>query len=179
VSDNEVRLTPNIIKVLGDSTRVRILKELSTGPKIPTDISKRLNKSTPTIVEHLEKLSGAGLVEKKEQEGKKYVFYTLTKTGTDLITNRSKLSIVLYGSIIMFLIGISLLGGQLYYNSYSTFSAAAIASSPSTSSSTIASVQNPFAIFFGALAIAILVCAFILLLLYVKKLRRTNVEIGV
>lgn len=172
----EIKLTPSILKILGENTKIKILKELSSGPKMPTDISRRLDKSVPTIIEHLEKLTSAGLVKKQEQKGKKYVFYSLTQTGMELITNKSKLSIVLYSSIFLFIIGISLFGIESYNNI--TLSAAALKSGSAaypSSALTNAYVSSSSNI----VSVVIIASAFILLLIYVIKLRQINVKISV
>lgn len=186
MEEEQIRLTPNILKVIGESTKIKILKELSLGPRVPSDISKKLNKSVPTILEHLEKLTNAGLVEKREQPGKKYVFYSLTPLGMELVTNRGKVSIVLYGSIFMFVIGISLfasLFGLGYYNNgISGYAPAVVISSAITPNTTIAAnsalVNYQVLSILNLVAIVILVCAFLMLFVYVRKLGKINIRIG-
>jgi len=168
-----IQLTPSILKTLGENTKIKILKELSSGPRIPADISKKLNKSAPTIIEHLEKLSNVGLVEKQERQGKKYVFYALTKTGMDLVSNESRLSIVLYSSMSLFIIGISLFG----IRSYSNISPTEVPLSAS-SFSLGKSTSNILAIILNILPIIIMAGAFILLVIYVKKLKQINVRLS-
>ncbi|MEM3690754.1 MAG: VWA domain-containing protein, partial [Candidatus Micrarchaeia archaeon] len=72
-------------KVLSSETRLQILNTLAEGERTPTDISSKLNKSKATIVEHLDKLREAELVEKIEVDGRKWVFYKLTPRGKSLI----------------------------------------------------------------------------------------------
>ncbi|MEM3400004.1 MAG: VWA domain-containing protein [Candidatus Micrarchaeia archaeon] len=74
-------------KALSSETRFDLLKELKEGEKTPTYLSQKFGKSKSTIVEHLEKLEEAGLVEKVEEEGKKFVFYRLTKKGREQMAN--------------------------------------------------------------------------------------------
>lgn len=173
----ELRLTPNILKTIGENTKMMILKMLSSGPKIPTDISRKLNKSTPTIVEHLEKLSSVGLVEKKVQEGKKYVFYSLTETGRELIFNRGRLSIVLYGSIALFVAGILLLGFSSYSNISYQASALAVPANRSTTA-VQASIQSTSLAVLNLASIIILILAFVLLFVYIAKLRKIKIRIS-
>jgi DNA-binding transcriptional ArsR family regulator len=68
-------------RTLSSETRVGILNELQRGERTPTDLSSRLGKSKATVVEHLDRLISAQLVEKIENEGKKFVFYRLTPRG--------------------------------------------------------------------------------------------------
>jgi len=173
MEEQGIRLTPNILKTLGESTKIKILKELSSGPKIPADISKKLNKSAPTIIEHLEKLGSVGLVEKQERQGKKYVFYALTKTGIGLVSNESRLSIVLYSSISLFIIGISLFAIRSYSN-INTIGTPMLTSSFPLSKS----ASNTPTILLNILPIIIIAGAFILLMIYARKLRQMNVRIS-
>jgi len=72
---------PEMHKALSSGTRVALLKELGQRSLTPTDLSTKVGKSKATIVEHLDRLIAAQLVEKIEEEGKKYVFYRLTPKG--------------------------------------------------------------------------------------------------
>ncbi|MEM5793258.1 MAG: ArsR family transcriptional regulator [Candidatus Aenigmatarchaeota archaeon] len=89
-----------LLKVLVSDTRRDILKLLSEAKRTPSDISRLLKKGKSTIVEHLEKLVDAGLVEKQQKPGEKFVFYSLTEKGRSLISRKSRsLIIVLVTSI--------------------------------------------------------------------------------
>ncbi|MCX6777835.1 MAG: VIT domain-containing protein [Candidatus Micrarchaeota archaeon] len=68
-------------RALSSDTRVQILGELTNGDRTPTDLSRKLGKSKATISEHLDKLVEAELVDKIERDGKKWVFYSLTRKG--------------------------------------------------------------------------------------------------
>jgi DNA-binding transcriptional ArsR family regulator len=68
-----------ILKLLAADTRMDVLKELKSGNKTLSDLSKILNKDKSTLIEHLEKLTNAGLVKRIERPGRKWIFYTLTK----------------------------------------------------------------------------------------------------
>lgn len=74
-----------IYKALSSDTRIDIMNTLLEGERTPTDISSKLNKSKATIVEHLDKLREADLVEKIEVDGRKWVFYRLTPRGKSII----------------------------------------------------------------------------------------------
>jgi|GEM_PF-719040 len=75
----------DLYKVLSSDTRRGILNSLQEGERTPTDISAKLNKSKATIVEHLDKLIEAKLVEKIEVDGRKWVFYKLTPKAKSLL----------------------------------------------------------------------------------------------
>jgi DNA-binding transcriptional ArsR family regulator len=95
-----------VLKALVSDTRRDIVKKLSDGDRTPSDLSKMLDKSKSTIVEHLEKLVKAGLVEKNEKDGRKWVFYSLTRKGESYVSQKSKKLIIILSTVF-----ISLLGG--------------------------------------------------------------------
>ena len=95
----------DVLKVLAVDTRMDILKILGEGDRTPSDISKKLNKSDSTIVEHLEVLSKAGLVKKIEQPGKKWVFYTLTDRGQGIISSKSRHLVIILATSILAVAG--------------------------------------------------------------------------
>ena len=78
-----------IYKMLSSGTRQDILNELVKGERTPTYLSARIRKSKATVVEHLNRLIDAQLVEKREEEGKKFVFYKLTSKGKAVLRGRS------------------------------------------------------------------------------------------
>lgn len=95
----------DVLKVLAVDTRMDILKILSEGSRTPSDISKKLNKSDATIVEHLDTLCKVGLVKKVEQPGKKWVFYTLTDRGQGIISSKSRRLVIVLAISIFALAG--------------------------------------------------------------------------
>lgn len=100
----------DVLKVLSVDTRMDILKILSEGSRTPSDISKKLNKSDATIVEHLDTMMKAGLVKKVEQPGKKWVFYTLTDRGKGILSSKSRRLIIILSTSLL-----ALFGGMLTY----------------------------------------------------------------
>lgn len=98
--DNE-----EVLKTLVSDTRREIIKVLSDGEKTPTDLSKILKKSKSTIIEHLEKLVEAGLVDKIERPGHKWVFYTLTRKGEFYISKNSQKIIIILSFVFLSIIG--------------------------------------------------------------------------
>lgn len=83
-------------KALASDTRLDILKTLDGKKMALKDISKatRLNKAT--LHEHLSKLNEAGLVNKKEREGHKWVYYKLTWKGECLLHPENTRIVVLF-----------------------------------------------------------------------------------
>jgi len=94
-----------ILKAMVSETRRDIIKTLSNGDRTPSDLSKILDKSKSTVVEHLNKLIGAGLVEKDEKDGRKWVFYGLTRQGESLVSKRPKKLVIMLSTIFLAVIG--------------------------------------------------------------------------
>lgn len=75
---------------LASDTRKCILKCLSQKNHRPSDLSRELKKNKSTIVQHLEILYGAGLIERLERDGHKWIFYKLSKKGEVFFPNMKK-----------------------------------------------------------------------------------------
>lgn len=100
-----------VLKIKTSETKMEIIKELSKGQRTPSDLSRLLKKSKSTVVEHLDSLINAGLVNKIERPGRKWVFYSLTKNGYDIIEVKPRISaFVLAGSLL------SIIGGFVVLN---------------------------------------------------------------
>ncbi|MCX8178399.1 MAG: winged helix-turn-helix domain-containing protein [Candidatus Aenigmarchaeota archaeon] len=98
-----------IVAAMSSKTKFEIIRHLSKGQKTPTDISRALGKAKSTIVEHLEELVELDLVQKTEQPGRKFVFYSLTKNGYRLLESKPKIeNFVMFGSFLSILAGIVL-----------------------------------------------------------------------
>jgi DNA-binding transcriptional ArsR family regulator len=76
-------------ELMRNQTRAGIMGELKDADRIPTDLSLRLGKSKSSIVEHLDALVEAGLVERMQQPGKKFVYYRLTQKGRQILLKRA------------------------------------------------------------------------------------------
>ncbi len=68
----------DILSLLADSTRLRILKILKQGEQNVSKIVETLKLSQPTVSHHLKKLEEAGLVLKRQY--KRWVFYQVNKS---------------------------------------------------------------------------------------------------
>jgi ArsR family transcriptional regulator len=68
----------DILILLADSTRLRILKILKQGEQNVSKIVEALKLSQPTVSHHLKKLEEAGLVLKRQY--KRWVFYQVNKS---------------------------------------------------------------------------------------------------
>ncbi|MEM5799465.1 MAG: winged helix-turn-helix domain-containing protein [Candidatus Aenigmatarchaeota archaeon] len=100
----------DIIKVINSEAKMNILRELIKGQRTPTDLSRKLGKVKSTIVEHLDELVRLGLVTKTEEEGRKWVFYSLTKDGYRVLESRPKIyELILPSSVLSLVIGVLIL----------------------------------------------------------------------
>ena len=68
----------DILYLLADSTRLRILKILKQGEKNVSKIVEALKLSQPTVSHHLKRLEEAGFVLKRQY--KRWVFYQVNKS---------------------------------------------------------------------------------------------------
>lgn len=110
----EVRIDRELLKAIGADTRIEILKCLAKGRHTPTMLADKLGLSTPTVLEHLDKLIEAGLV-KKIDEGRKWKYYALTEKGQSLVSVRPDVPV---RAFIMLAIGTLLLLGPVLMQSY-------------------------------------------------------------
>jgi DNA-binding transcriptional ArsR family regulator len=103
----EITLSPEEFKALSSNTRIQILKLLNQRNHTLTELSKKLNLSTPTIKQHLEVLVQSKIVELKD-EGRKWKYYSLTRKGKNLL-EPSSVNIM----IVLIVLGIALTGLML------------------------------------------------------------------
>jgi DNA-binding transcriptional ArsR family regulator len=95
----------DVLKVLSADTRMDILKLLNEGARTPSYLGKHLNKTDPTIIEHLDIMVKTGLVKKIEQPGKKWIFYTLTDRGKGIISSKSRRLVIIISTSLLILAG--------------------------------------------------------------------------
>ncbi len=91
----KVVLDEAVIKALASDTRIRILKILSRRNKTLSEISRELNLSKPTLLDHLKRLNHCMLIAKIERPESKFVYYTLTQTGKGILDTSGKIKITL------------------------------------------------------------------------------------
>ncbi len=75
-------------ELLSNELRRNMLLELREADKVPTYFSTKYSRSKSTISEHLDKLVSAGLVEKVQEPGKKFVYYRITRDGKNILRNK-------------------------------------------------------------------------------------------
>ncbi len=93
--EEKITLDRETFKALASDSRVNILKSLHRRRKTLTELSKQFGIAPSTVKEHLDSLSGAGLVIQKD-EGHKWKYYELTQKGRSVVApSETKIWIVL------------------------------------------------------------------------------------
>lgn len=118
---SDMEINPQTLKALASDTRLAILKALAERRKMPAELSRQLDMSSSTVVEHLSVLEKSGLV-KRVETGHKWIYYELTSKGVGLIKPRFPVQFVLMLSLGVFLV----FGGFARYAT-STFGGKAMA----------------------------------------------------
>lgn len=80
----KVVLDSDAFKALASNTRLEILKALDVRRLTVTELGRVLDLNKATVFEHLKQLTAAELV-KKEDEGRKWIYYRLTWKGTNIL----------------------------------------------------------------------------------------------
>jgi DNA-binding transcriptional ArsR family regulator len=164
----------NELKVLSSDTRLKILKELKDRPTTVSFLSKTLKKHVTTVSEHIEKLEHAGLVERQQRNGGKFVFYNLTNRGKRIIEPTLDIKLMLSGAILTAIIIFSI--GLLYINQSRMF-ASVPASAPLEK--TVGSAQNyvkPFNIYaFLLFLIPVFIWIFVLGIIIGRKFIKKSI----
>lgn len=104
----EIKIDRQVFEALASDTRIAILKELDQRPKTVTELADSLNMAKSSVHEHLSKMSGVGLVEKKDSE-RKWTYYSLTQKGRKILHphETTKILVLIGLSILAFLGGVS------------------------------------------------------------------------
>lgn len=87
-------------------TRIKLISTLSKGERNLSDLSRIVSRDKTTVLEHLEKLVSLGLVARKSEPGRKWVFYRLTEDGREKYST----STLVYSSLFLSALGAAVLG---------------------------------------------------------------------
>ncbi len=105
---SKVTLNLNAFKALASETRLDILKSLDGKRLNLKDLTNVTNLHQVTLHEHLTKLVEAGLVNKIEREGHKWVYYKLSWKGASLLhPENTRITILFSITFIALIIGIT------------------------------------------------------------------------
>jgi DNA-binding transcriptional ArsR family regulator len=80
-----ITLDAETFKALASPTRLTVLRALDERRKTLTEISRDLALNKATVHEHLALLATADLVRKRDDEGRKWIYYELTWRGQKLL----------------------------------------------------------------------------------------------
>jgi len=86
---DDIVLDRQSFKALAVDTRVDIMKLLGTRRHTQSELAAALSLSVPTVKQHLDALSHASLVERQD-EGRKWVYYALSKKGKAVLNPDEK-----------------------------------------------------------------------------------------
>jgi DNA-binding transcriptional ArsR family regulator len=87
MDSDRIVLDRESFKALAVDTRINILKSLDERPHTLTELAAVLSLSHGTVKEHLEILESSNLI-LKQDEGRKWKYYTLTDKGKTLVNPR-------------------------------------------------------------------------------------------
>ena len=82
---SKITLDAETFKALASATRLTVLKALGERRKTLTELSRDLALNKATVHEHLQLLLAADLVRKRDDEGRKWIYYELTWTGQKIL----------------------------------------------------------------------------------------------
>jgi DNA-binding transcriptional ArsR family regulator len=100
--EDKITLDKTAFKALASETRVALLKKLGSRRATPSELAQSLGVTPQAASEHLAQLEKAGLAKRDarpEDEGRKWVYYSLTDKGRALVSPSEKRKIwVLLGT---------------------------------------------------------------------------------
>jgi DNA-binding transcriptional ArsR family regulator len=81
----KITLDAETFRALASTTRLTVLKALGERRKTLTELARDLQLNKATVHEHMQLLTAAGLVRKRDDEGRKWIYYELTWTGQRIL----------------------------------------------------------------------------------------------
>ena len=97
--DEDVVVSRGMLRAIGAETRISMLKALKARQKTQSELASELGIAAPTVLEHMNQLEGAGLIELvPEYAERKWKYYRLTKTAKNLVEGRRMNVIMLLAS---------------------------------------------------------------------------------
>lgn len=108
----QIVLDAEAFKALSSDTRLQILKALDARRLTVSELGRLLDLNKATVFEHLKQLSAAELV-KKEDEGRKWVYYKLTWKGRNVLHPENVQFMLLLGTAALSVGGLVALTGSL------------------------------------------------------------------
>ncbi len=113
----KVTLDMETFKALASPTRLQVLRCLDERRKTLAEITKELELNKATVHEHLGILVATGLVKKRDDEGRKWIYYELTWQGERLLhpQDTTTFAILLGFSVAAAGGGIAMLGKALQW----------------------------------------------------------------
>ncbi len=111
---DEIIVSKEMLKAVGSETRICILKALQERQKTQSELAAELKLAAPTILEHIDQLEAAGLIERMpEDRERKWKYYRLTKVGRNIIEHK-KMNVVILLSQTFFILAVGLVAVYLF-----------------------------------------------------------------
>jgi DNA-binding transcriptional ArsR family regulator len=101
--EDKITLDREAFRSLASKTRVDILKSLDKRRKMLTELSRQFGMSPSTIKEHMDNLSGAGLVVQID-DGHKWKYYELTPKGREIVRPTGSRIFIILGTSLFALV---------------------------------------------------------------------------
>ncbi|MBC7128794.1 MAG: winged helix-turn-helix transcriptional regulator [Thermoplasmatales archaeon] len=102
----KVVLEKDSFMALASDTRINLLKKLDERKMTVSELAREMSISKPAVLKHLSKLCEAGLVKKIEGE-RKWIYYSLTQKGKNILyPDRAKIILLLSSSIAFLVAGV-------------------------------------------------------------------------
>ena len=101
---DKITIDRKALLALASETRIEILKKLDSRRMTLSELSEEFGMSKAAVKEHLDKLVEAGLI-KRVDEGRKWIYYELTKKGKGVLHPESKRIIFLLSSATASIVG--------------------------------------------------------------------------
>ena len=85
MDEDQFAVSKELLKTITVDSRVQILKALEDRPMTASELSRFLDRHVTTVSEHLDLLKGSNLIERIERQGRKWIYYKLTKEGKRIL----------------------------------------------------------------------------------------------
>lgn len=104
----DVPLDASLMKVLASDTRLDLLRLLKQRRMTLSEMARALGLQKATVLEHLGRLTGSGLVRRRDDE-RLWVYYELTRRGANLLhPGRARIYLLVGSSLAAIIVGVAL-----------------------------------------------------------------------
>jgi len=102
----KITLDAETFKALASSTRLTVLRALDQRRKTLTELARDLDLNKATVHEHLQLLTAADLIRKRDDEGRKWIYYELSDKGRKVLhPERVAITLALAAAVFLAAVG--------------------------------------------------------------------------